>query len=121
MTSFFLQVNQQKRTGMVSTDNTTYSEQIYKLFSRNHTTLCFWLRREARPMPNAEQLLYQTKKSSHWRFSLIILFLNFAIFTGKHLCEIIKNNYFEEHLRTAASEPTLLSDSLFGTLFLDHI
>ena len=83
--------------------------------------MCFWLRREARQMPNAEQLLYQTKKSSHWRFSLKILFLNFAIFTGKHLCEIIKNNYFEEHLRTAASEPTLLSDSLFGTLFLDHI
>ena len=32
-TSFcFLQVNQQKRAGMVSTNNTTYSEQIYKPF-----------------------------------------------------------------------------------------
>ena len=58
-------------------------------------------------MPNAEQLLYQTEKSSHQRFSIIILFLNFQIFKGKHLCEIIKNNYFEEHLHTTASELTL--------------
>ena len=28
---------------------------------------------------------------------------SFAIFTGKHLCEIFKNTYFEEHLRAAAS------------------
>ena len=58
-------------------------------------------------MPNAEQLLYQTEKSSHQRFSIIILFLNFQILKGKHLCEIIKNNYFEEHLRMTASELTL--------------
>ena len=55
-------------------------------------------------MSNAEQLLYETEKISHRRFSIKILFLNFPIFTGKHLCEIIKINYFEEHLRTAASE-----------------
>ena len=61
------------------------------------------------------------KINSHQRFSIKILFLKFAIFTGKHLCEIIKNNYFEEHLCKAASELTLWSDSLFGTLFLDHI
>ena len=47
-------------------------------------------------MPNAEQLLYQTEKRSHQRFSIKILFSNFAIFTEKHLCEIIKN-YFEEY------------------------
>ena len=35
---------------------------------------------------------------------------NFEIFMGKHLCEIFKNTYFEEHLRTAASELTLESD-----------
>ena len=35
------------------------------------------------------------------------------------MCEIIMNNYFEDHLHTAASEMT--SDSLFGTLFLNHI
>ena len=54
-------------------------------------------------MPNAPQLLYQTEKGSHQRFSIKTIFLNFAIFTGKHLCEIIKN-YFEEHLRTAISD-----------------
>ena len=32
---------------------------------------------------------------------------NFAIFMGKHLCEIFQNNYFKEHLRTAAFELTL--------------
>ena len=36
------------------------------------------------------------------------LFLKiFAILTGKHLCEIFKNTYFGEHLRTNASELTL--------------
>ena len=30
--------------------------------------------------------------------------------TGKHLHEIFKNTYFEEHLRTDASELTLRSD-----------
>ena len=58
-------------------------------------------------MPNPKQLLYQTEKSSHRRFSIKILLLDFAIFTGKHLCEIIKSNYFEENLRMAASELTL--------------
>ena len=58
-------------------------------------------------MPNAEQLLYQTEKSSHQRFSIKILFLYFAIFTRKRLCEIIKSNYFEEHLCAASSELTL--------------
>ena len=36
----------------------------------------------------------------------------FAILTGKHLCEIFKNTYFGEHLRTNASELTLWSDCL---------
>ena len=58
-------------------------------------------------MPNPEQLLYQTEKISYRRFSIKILFLDFAIFTEKHLCEIIKNSYFEENLPTAASELTL--------------
>ena len=34
---------------------------------------------------------------------------NFTIFTGKNLREIIKNTYFEEHLRTATFELTLWS------------
>ena len=32
--------------------------------------------------------------------------------TGKHLYEIFKNTYFEEHLHTAASKLTLCSDCL---------
>ena len=88
-------------------------------------------------MPNTEQLLYQTDKSSHRRCSIKNAVLkNFAIFTGQHLCwslffnfikkrlqqrcftvakfccEIFKNTYFEEHLRTAASELTLENDYL---------
>ena len=57
------------------------------LFSRNHLTLCFSLKREGRQMPNTERLPYQTDKSSHRRFSITKDVLkNFAIFTGKHLC-----------------------------------
>ena len=56
--------------------------------------------------PNAEKLFYQTEKSSHLRVFLKIMFLNFAISMGKHPCEIVKNNYFEEHFCMAASELT---------------
>ena len=91
------------------------------LFSRNHLILCFWFRREGGQMPNVKQLLYQTEKRSHRRFSMKKLFLKiFAILTGKHLCEIFKNICFEEHLRTTAFELTLCSDSLelcFWTVF----
>ena len=56
-------------------------------------------------MPNTEQLLYQIEKSSHWRFSIKPVLLKiFAILTGKHLCEILKNTYFKEHLHMAASK-----------------
>ena len=59
-------------------------------------------------MPNAKQLLYQTGKSSHRRFSIKTLSLKILQYSReKHQCEIIKNTYFEEHLRTAASELTL--------------
>ena len=37
---------------------------------------------------------------------------NFAIFMEKHLCEIFKNSYFEEHLHTASSELTSWRDCL---------
>ena len=52
-------------------------------------------------MHKAEQLLYQTEKSSHRSFSINALYKIFAIFTGKHLCETSKNTYFEEHLRSS--------------------
>ena len=71
-------------------------------------------------MSNAQQLLYQSENNSHRRFSIKILFLNFTIFMGKHMCEIIKN-YSKERFCVAASELTLWSDLLFRTLFLDHI
>ena len=40
------------------------------LFSRDHRTLCFRLRRESPQVPIAEQLLYQTDKSIHWKCSI---------------------------------------------------
>ena len=61
-------------------------------------------------------------RNTHWRCSIQkAVFKNLAIFIGKRLCwslfslklfqynsceycEIFKNTYFEEHLRTAASE-----------------
>ena len=55
-------------------------------------------------MPNTEKFFYQTEKN----YKNVLKY--FAIFKGKHLCEIFKNTYFEEHLRTAASELTLPSD-----------
>ena len=60
-------------------------------------------------MPNAEQLLYQTEKNAFYKNAVL---KNFAIFTGKHLHEILKNTYFEEHLGTAAFELTLCSHCL---------
>ena len=55
-------------------------------------------------MPNPEQLLYQTEKKQPPKVSYKNAVLkNFAIFMGKHLCEIFKKTYFKEHLCTAAS------------------
>ena len=59
------------------------------------------------------------KKQSSQVFYKNAVLKNFVMFMGKHLCEIIKNIYFEEHLRMAASELTLWSDHL--ELFLDCI
>ena len=67
-------------------------------FSRNHPTLCFWSRREGRQIFNTEQLIYQTKKSSHWRFSIKMLFLKILEYSWKNSCvkfltiPILKNN-----------------------------
>ena len=60
-------------------------------------------------MPNAKQLLYQTWKNSHQRFSIKMfsVFKKFPILTGKYMCEVFKNAYFEEYLRTTASYMTL--------------
>ena len=72
-TSFcFLQVNQQKWFLLITYHTLNRSTN---LSSRNHPTLCFWLRGEGWQMPNAEQLCYQTEKSSHQRFSIKMLFL----------------------------------------------
>ena len=61
-------------------------------------------------MPSSEQLLNRTEKKQP--FYKNVALKNFVIFMGKHLCEIFQSNYFEEHLRTAAFELTLWSDSL---------
>ena len=90
------------------------------IFSRNHPTLFLIKKRRS---TDATWGFLQKKKKA--------LRKNFAIFTRKHLCwslfqikktrtqmfsceywEISKNTYFEEHLRTAASEETLESDCL---------
>ena len=63
-------------------------------------------------MPNTEEFLYQTEKQPPVVFYKNAVLKTFAIFMAKHLCEIFKNTYFEEHLRTAASELTLHSDCL---------
>ena len=56
-------------------------------------------------MPNTEQLLYQTeKKQPPEVFYKNAICKNFAIFMGKHLCEIFKNTSAEEHLHMAASD-----------------
>ena len=39
-----------------------------------------------------------------------VVIRNFVIFTEKHQCEILKNIYFEEDLRTADCQLTLWSD-----------
>ena len=60
-------------------------------------------------MPNTEHLLYQTKKKQPPEvFYKSAALKNFVTFTGKHLCETFKNIYFEEHLRTTASELTVV-------------
>ena len=56
-------------------------------------------------MSNTKKFFYQTEKNYK-----NVVPKYFAIFTGKHLCEIFKNSCFEEHLRTAASELALPSD-----------
>ena len=66
-------------------------------------------------MPIAEHLLFQTekkKKKTERVFYKNAVFENFAIFTGKHHCEIFKNTYLEEYLHMAASELTSQSDCL---------
>ena len=58
-------------------------------------------------MPNTKKLLYQSEKQSPEVFYKNTVLKYFAILTGKHLCEIDKNTYFEERLCTAASELAL--------------
>ena len=108
LTSFcFLQINQQKRVGMVSTDNANTLNRSKNLFSRNHLTLHFRLRREGRQLPITEQLLYQTEKSSHCRFSIKTLFLKNLQYSRENTYEIFKITYFEEHLCTTTSSLTV--------------
>ena len=64
-------------------------------------------------MPGAEQWLYETEKSSHQRFSIKTLFLKILQDSQENTCvKFLRTPIFEEHLRMAASELTLLSDSL---------
>ena len=97
------------------------------LFKTNHPSL-----------PNTEQLLYQTKKSSHQRCSEKRAVLkSFAIFIGKHLCWSLFFNFIKKRLQSRyftieklIKHPlwrtstygcfwTDLRKWLFGILFLD--
>ena len=122
-------VIQQKRVGMVSSDNLRRSTNF---FGRNHPKLCFWLRREGRQMPNTEQLSYQTDKSSHTegvlknkklvsKISLNSEENNFVAWNSikkrlQHICfpvaKFLGDTYFVEHMRMAASGLTLRSGCL---------
>ena len=71
-------------------------------------------------MPNTEQLLYQTEKSSHWRFSIKTLFLE--------ILQYSQENTHVNFLRTPILKKICvqlllnwLYEVLFGTLFLDCI
>ena len=70
------------------------------LFSRNHPEFCFLLIREGRQMPNTEQLLSQTDKSSHQMRSIKeVILKNFAIFTGKHMCWSLFFSFIKKRLQ----------------------
>ena len=120
-TSFcFLHVNKQKRVGMVSTNNITYSEQFYKPFQQKPSQVFLCLKRAGRQMPNTEQLLYQTEKNSRRRFSIKTLFLK--------ILQYSRENTHAKFLRTPflknISVRLLLNwlyEVLFGILFLDLI
>ena len=113
--------------------------------SGNNPTLCFCFRREGWQMPNTEQLLYQTDKTSHWRCSIKKAVIKiFTTFTRKSLCWsfffIKLQNFnlwketptqlfssckiFAKHLfsRTSAYScyQTDFTKWLLGTLFLDN-
>ena len=58
------------------------------------------------------KLLYQTEKTAPGGFYKNTVLKDFAIFTGKHLCKIFKNIYFEEYLGTTASKLNFWGDCL---------
>ena len=88
----FLQVNWQKHVWMALLIIYHTLNRSTNLFSRNHSTLCFWLRREGWQMPNTEQLLYRTEKSSHQKFSTKLLLLK--------ILQYSQENTFVKFLRT---------------------
>ena len=72
---YLLQVNQQKRVGIVSTNNITYRNRSASPFSTNHP----------------ERLLYQTEKSRHERFSIKTPFFKILQYSRENA----PNTYFE--------------------------
>ena len=62
-------------------------------------------------MPNTEVTLSNWKNQPSEIFYKNTALKNFLTFMGKHLCEIFKNTYFEEHLCLAASELNFVSGS----------
>ena len=94
---------------MASTNNIMYTEQSYKLFWWKPSHILFLIKR--RMSADAQ---YWTLTLSSWKkqppevFYKNAALKHFVTFTGKHLCEIFKNTYFEEHLHTAVCQLTVL-------------
>ena len=85
-----LQVNHQKRVGMVSTYNILWTD--LKTSLGETIPHCVLIQRRS---ADAE---HWTVTLSNWKNYKSTVLKNFAIFIGKNLCEIFNNTYFKEHL-----------------------
>ena len=76
-TSFcFLQVNQQKRVGLASTNITNSDIQTFLIETIPHSLRL--------ADPNTEQLIHQTEKSNHLKFSINMLFLKILSYSQEN-------------------------------------
>ena len=82
---------------------------IWLVLIRN---ICYLLKKKRLPDAQYWTVILHWKKQPPEVFYKNTVLKILQYLTGKHLYEIFKNTYFEEHLHTAASELTLCSDCL---------